>query len=51
MISIQIEFYANTSQKPILKEVGSILNKKLREWINIRSTISRYLLPVEYQLI
>ena len=49
MISIQIEFYANTSQKPILKEIGLILNKKTREWINIRSTISRYLPSVEHQ--
>ena len=50
MISIQIEFYANTSQKPILKEIGLILNKKIRVWINIRSTISRHLHPVEHQL-
>ena len=49
MISIQIEFYANTSQKPILKEIGLILNKKTWEWTNIRSTISRYLPPVEHQ--
>ena len=38
MISFQIGFYANTSQRPILKEIGLILNKKTREWINIRST-------------
>ena len=38
------------SQRPILKEIGLILNNKIREWINIRSTINRYLLPVEYQL-
>ena len=50
MISIQIEFYANTSQKPMLQEIGLILNKKVREWINIRSTISRYLPSVEHQL-
>ena len=30
--------------------IGLILNNKIREWINIRSTISRYLLPVEHQL-
>ena len=50
MISIQIGFYANASQRPILKEIGLILNKKIREWIKIRSTINRYLPPVEYQL-
>ena len=50
MISIQIGFYANTSQRPILKEIGLILNNKIREWINIRSTISRYLHAVEHQL-
>ena len=50
MISIQIEFYANTSQRPILKEIELILNKKIREWIDIRSTISRYLPPIEHQL-
>ena len=50
MISIQIGFYANTSQRPILNEIGLILNNKIREWIDIRSTISRYLPPIEYQL-
>ena len=50
MISIQIGFDANSCQRPILKEIGLILNNKIREWINIRSTISRYLLPVEHQL-
>ena len=50
MMSIQIGFYANNSQRPILKEIGLILNNKIREWINIRSTISRYLRPVEHQL-
>ena len=30
MISIQIGFYANTSQRPILKEIGLILNNKIR---------------------
>ena len=50
MISIQIGFYANTSQRPILKEIGLILNNTIREWINIRSTITRYLHPVEHQL-
>ena len=50
MISIQIGFYANTSQRPILKEIELIINKKIREWINISSTISRYLLTVEHQL-
>ena len=50
MISIQIRFYASTSQRPILKEIGLILNKKIREWRNIRSTISRYLQSVEHQL-
>ena len=50
MISIQIVFYAITSQRPILKEIGLILNNKIREWINIRSTITRYLHPVEHQL-
>ena len=50
MISIQIGFYANTSQRPILKEIGLILNNKIREWVNIRSTISRYLPTVEHQL-
>ena len=50
MISIQIGFYANNSQRPILKEIGLILNNKIREWINIRSTISRYLPTVEHQL-
>ena len=50
MISIQIGFYANISQRPILKEIGLILNNKIREWINIRSTISRYLHSVEHQL-
>ena len=49
MISNQIGFYANTSQRPILKEIG-LKNNKIREWINIHSTISRYLLPVEHQL-
>ena len=50
MISNQIGFYANTSQRPILKEIELILNNKIREWINIRSTISRYLQSVEHQL-
>ena len=50
MISIQIGFYANTSQRPILNNIGLILNNKIREWINIRRTISRYLQSVEYQL-
>ena len=50
MISIQIGFYENTSQRPILKEIGLILNNKIREWINIRRTISRYLQSVEHQL-
>ena len=50
MISIHIGFYANTSQMPISKEIGLILDNKIREWINIRSTISRYLHPVEHQL-
>ena len=50
MISIQIRLNANTSQTPILKEIGLILNNKIREWINIRSTITRYLHPVEHQL-
>ena len=49
MISIKIGFYANTSQRPILKEIGLILNNKIREWINIQSTINRYLPPVEHQ--
>ena len=49
MISIQIGYYANTSQRPILKEIGLILNNKIREWINIRSTIRRYLRPFEHQ--
>ena len=50
MISIQIGFYENISQRPILKEIRLILNNKIREWINIRSTISRYLQSVEHQL-
>ena len=50
MISIQTVFYANTSQRPILKEIGLISNNKIREWINIRGTITRYLHPVEHQL-
>ena len=50
MISIQIGFYANTCQRPILKELKLILNNKIREWINIRSTIRRYLQSVEHQL-
>ena len=49
MISIQIGFYANISQRPILKEIRLILNNKIREWINIRSTINRYLRTVEHQ--
>ena len=50
MISIQIGFYVNTSQRPILKKIGLILKNKNREWINIRSTINRYLPTVEHQL-
>ena len=50
MISIQIGFYANTSQRPILNEIGLILNNKIMKWINIRSTMSRDLLSVEHQL-
>ena len=50
MISTQIGFYEKTSQRPILKEIGLILNKKIREWINIRSTISRYSHTDEHQL-
>ena len=50
MISNQIGFYANTSQRSILKEIGLILNNKIKEWINIRSTISRYLHTIEHQL-
>ena len=50
MISIQIGFYANTIQRPLLKEIGLILNNKFREWINIRSSISRYLQSVEHHL-
>ena len=48
MISIQIGFYANASQRPILKEIGLILNNKIMEWINIRSTLNRYLQSVEH---
>ena len=48
MISIQIGFYANISQRPILKEIGLILNNKIMEWINIRSTLNRYLQSVEH---
>ena len=48
MISIQIGFYANISQRPILKEIGLILNNKIREWINIG--IYRYLPSDEHQL-
>ena len=33
MISNQIGFYANTSQRPFLKEIGLMLNNKIREWI------------------
>ena len=50
MMSIQIGYYANTSQRPTFKEIRLILNNKIREWINIRSTISRYLQSVEHQL-
>ena len=46
----QIGFYANISQRPILKEIRFILNNKIRELINIRGTISRYLLSVEHQM-
>ena len=49
-MSVLIGFYGNTNQRPILNEIGLILNNKIREWINIRSTISRYLPPVEHQL-
>ena len=47
---IQIGFYTNTGQRPILKEIKLILNNKIREWINIRSIIRRYLRSVEHQL-
>ena len=50
MISIQIGFYANTSQRPILNEIGLILINKIRQWIITRSTINRYLPAVEHQL-
>ena len=50
MVGIQIRFYASTSQTPILNEIGLILNSKIREWMNIRSTINRYLPTVEHQL-
>ena len=50
MIRIQIGFYENNSQRPLLKEIGLILNEKTREWRNIRSTISRYSPSVEHQL-
>ena len=50
MISIQIGFYANTSQRSILKEIGLILNNKIRKWINIRNTITRYSPTDEHQL-
>ena len=49
MISIQIGYNANTSQRSILKEIGLILNYKIREWINICGTKSRYLQSVEHQ--
>ena len=49
-MSVLIGFYGNTNQRPILNEIGLILNNKIREWINIRSTINRYLLAVEHQL-
>ena len=49
-MSVLIGFYGNTNQRPILNEIGWILNNKIREWINIRSTISRYLRPFEHQL-
>ena len=47
---IQIGFYTNTGQRPILKEIKLILNNKIREWINIRRIINRYLQSVEHQL-
>ena len=50
MICIQTGIDADTSQRPILNEIGLILNNKIRECINIRSTISRYLHAVEHQL-
>ena len=50
MISIQIGFYTNTGQRPILKEIKLILNNKIRECIYIRNIISRYLQSVEHQL-
>ena len=50
MIFIQTGIDADTSEKPILNEIGLILNNKIREWINIRSTINRYLPAVEHQL-
>ena len=34
----------------LLKKIGLILNNKISEWINMRSTISRYLPSVEHQL-
>ena len=49
-MNVLIGFYGNTNQRPILNEIGLILNNKIREWINIRSTINRYLHPVEHQL-
>ena len=50
MICIQTGINADTSERPILNEIGLILNNKIREWINIRSTISRYLPTIEHQL-
>ena len=49
-MSVLIGFYGNTNQRPILNEIGLILNNKIREWINIRSTINKYLPTVEHQL-
>ena len=41
MISIQIGFYANSSQRPILKEIGLILNNKILDLQN-RCNFSGY---------
>ena len=35
---------------PILDKIELEPNSKIKEWINVRSTINRYLQPVEHQV-
>ena len=47
---IRIKLLKKMSESLEKKKESGVLNNKTREWINISSTISRYLPTVEHQL-